>query len=112
MTRVEPPVLGEFELLVLLAVLRLDKAAFAPAIAEEIESTAGRKTSRPAVLITLQRLEDKGLLTSRYGDATSDRNGRAKRFFTPNPMARRAIQKALNGIRALSHGLDAAWQIE
>lgn len=62
--------LGEFELLVLLATLSLGDAAYPVSIAADIESRTGRKASRTAVLVTLERLEDKGLLTSRYGDPT------------------------------------------
>ena len=58
--------LGEFELLVLLATLSLGDTAYPVSIASDIETRTGRKASRTAVLITLERLEDKGLLTSRY----------------------------------------------
>ena len=79
MAPIKPPTLGEFELLVLLAVMQLGDDAYPLAIADEIESTTKRSASRPAVLITLNRLEDKGLLLSRYGDPTpvrgAGRNG-------------------------------------
>src|SRR5688572_28861210 len=61
MTRVAPPVLGEFELLVVLAVMRLGDTAYPLAIADDIEKTTHRKAARPSVLITLNRLEEKGL---------------------------------------------------
>ena len=73
--------LGEFELLVLLATLSLGDTAYPVSIAADIETRTGRKASRTAVLVTLERLEDKGLLTSRYGDPTPVRGGRAKRYF-------------------------------
>ena len=108
--RLLAPVIGEFELLVLLAVLKLDANAYPLAIADEIEKTTGRKASRPAVLITLGRLEEKGLLLSRYGDPTPVRGGRSKRFFSPKPLGRQAIKQAMDRIRALAHGLETKWE--
>lgn len=101
------PTLGEFELLVLLAVLRLGEQAYPLAVSAAIEETAHRKNSRAAVLITLERLEDKGLVTSYYGDPTPVRGGRAKRFFRPNVAAVQAVRHSLDGIERLAHGLDA-----
>jgi DNA-binding PadR family transcriptional regulator len=100
------PVLGEFELLVLLGVLKLGGDAYPLAVAEEIETTTNRKASRPAVLITLQRLEDKGLLRSRYGDPTPVRGGRSKRFFTPTSLGRLAVKDAVGRINALLRGME------
>jgi DNA-binding PadR family transcriptional regulator len=107
MTRLPAPVLGEFELLALLAVLKLQQTAYPLAVAAQIETATGRSASRPAVLITLQRLEDKGLLRSRFGDPTPARGGRAKRFFFPTTLGRRAVREALARIHALTQGLDA-----
>jgi DNA-binding PadR family transcriptional regulator len=101
------PVLREFELLVLLAVLQLADGAYALAVADAIESRTGRKASRPAVLITLERLEDKGLLTSRYGEPSPIRGGRSKRFFSPKPLALTAVQDSLTRIGQMSSGLEA-----
>jgi DNA-binding PadR family transcriptional regulator len=106
MAPLTPPTLGELELLVLLAVLQLGDDAYPLAIADRIEESSGRMSSRPAVLITLNRLEDKGLLTSRYGDPTPVRGGRSKRLFSAKPLGVRAARQALDRIRALAHGLD------
>lgn len=105
MSPVTPPVLGEFELLVVLAVLKRGGDAYPLAIADEIESTTGRKASRPAVLITLQRLEEKGLLRSHYGDPTPVRGGRSKRIFSPRPLVIAAVRQSLSRIKAMTHGL-------
>jgi PadR family transcriptional regulator len=105
-TRKAVPVLTEFELLVLLAVLQRKDAAYPLAVATTIEDRTGRNASRPAVLITLERLEDKGLLTSRYGDPTPVRGGRSKRFFSPKPLALQAVQASLDRIDALATGLE------
>lgn len=99
--------LGEFELLVLLATLSLGDGAYPVAIAADIEQRTGRKASRAAVLITLERLEDKGLLTSRYGDPTPVRGGRAKRYFRPKPQALQAVRQSLERIQTMAAGLES-----
>ena len=101
------PVLREFELLALLAVLQLGEDAYPLAVAERIEQRTGRKASRPAVLITLERLEDKGLLTSCFCDPTPVRGGRSKRVFSPRPMAVKALRDSLGRIEAMTTGLES-----
>jgi DNA-binding PadR family transcriptional regulator len=98
--------LGEFELLVLLATLGLGEEAYPVSIARAIEARTGRKASRTSVLITLERLEDKGLLTSRYGDPTPVRGGRAKRFFRPKPSAIHAVRQSIGRIQTMTAGLE------
>jgi len=105
MPRVAPPSLGEFELLVLLAALSLGDTAYPVSIAADIEQRTGRKASRTAVLITLERLEDKGLLASYYGDPTPVRGGRAKRHFTPKPLGIQAVRQSLMRIQTMTSGL-------
>lgn len=91
--------LGEFEALVLTAVVRVGDGANGTAVFQEIEARAGgRDVSLPAVHVTLRRMEDKGLLTSEVGE-TSPRGGRPQRFFEPTP----------DGLRAL-HEFRAMWQ--
>jgi PadR family transcriptional regulator PadR len=101
------PVLTEFELLVVLAVLSLDDGAYPLAIADAIQRRTGRKASRGAVLITLERLEDHGLLSSFYGDPTPVRGGRPKRFFQPKPAAVKAVRDSLGRIETMTAGLEA-----
>jgi PadR family transcriptional regulator, regulatory protein PadR len=98
--------LGEFELVVLLTVARLGTAAYPVAIRDEIEARTARAVSRPAVFITLERLEEKGLLSSRYGEPTPVRGGRAKRFFEPTADGLRAIRYSLDTVAALTKGLE------
>src|SRR3954464_14112340 len=105
--RSAPAALGEFELLVLLATLSLGEAAYPVAIAADLETRTGRKASRTAVLITLERLEDKGLLTSRYGDPTPVRGGRPKRFFRARPAAIQAVRQSLTRIQTMTAGLES-----
>ena len=108
---VSAPTLGEFELLVLLATLSLGDAAYPVSIAANIETRTGRKASRTAVLVTLERLEEKGLLMSRYGEPTPVRGGRAKRYFRPRPAAVQAIRQSLTRIRTMSAGLESVLKL-
>lgn len=102
--------LGEFELVVLLAVIQLQDEAYPVAIRDEIQARTQRDVSRPAVFITLERLEDKGLLSSRYGDPTPVRGGRAKRFFAPTKAGLSAVQQSLDTFAAMSRGLEAQFR--
>jgi len=99
--------LGEFELLVLLAAIGLGDAAYPVAIANDIHARTGRKASRTAVLITLERLEDKDLVTSRYGDPTPERGGRPKRFFKPKARGLQAVREAVARIETMTEGLTS-----
>ena len=73
--------IGEFEQLVLLAILRLGDGAYGIPILEEIRGRTGRSVLRPAVYVALRRLEDKGLVRSRLGGGTEERGGRAVKFY-------------------------------
>jgi PadR family transcriptional regulator PadR len=74
--------LGDVEHFVLVALLRLDGESYAVPIMREIRQRTGREVARAAVYIALKRLEAKTLVRSRMGDATAERGGRPKRFFT------------------------------
>jgi len=102
-----PSALGEFELLVLLSALNLGEAAYPVSVAADITRRTGRQTSRTAVLVTLERLEDKGLLTSRYGDPLPVRGGRARRYFRAKPAALDAARRSIGHVRAMTAGLEA-----
>ena len=105
--RTKPSPLGEFELLVMLAVLRLKDAAYPVSIRDAIEERTGRPVSRPAVFIALERLEDKGLVSSRYGDPTPVRGGRAKRFFSATKAGLEAVQQSVDTVASMTRGLEA-----
>ena len=100
------PPLRDFELVVLLAVLGLGDDAYPVSIRDAIEERTGRNVSRPAVFITLERLERHGFVTSRYGDPTPVRGGRAKRFFRATPAGVAAAKDALHLMRLMAAGLD------
>lgn len=99
------PALGEFEQVVLLAVLRLADGAYGVAIRREIAECTEREPSPGALYTTLDRLEDKGLVTSKYGDPTPERGGRAKRYFTVTARGVRAVARAQRGYQRLLKGL-------
>jgi len=103
--------LGEFELLVLLSTLSLADEAYPVSVARDIETRTGRKASRTAVLVTLERLEDKGLLTSRYGDPTPVRGGRPKRFFRVKSQALHAVRQAVTRIHTMTAGLESVLKL-
>jgi len=96
--------LGEFEQLVLLAILRLGGDAYGMRIRREIEERAKRATSIGALYLTLERLEQKGFIESDLGEATSERGGRAKRFFTVNPSGRERLRKSLGAVSRMAKG--------
>jgi PadR family transcriptional regulator, regulatory protein PadR len=100
------PSLGEFEQIVLLAVLRLSDNAYGVAILGEISSRTGRNVSPGALYTTLHRMEDKGLVTFRDGSPTPERGGRAKRFVTVTRQGRNALVGAQAVYRSLLDGLD------
>lgn len=97
--------LGDFEQLVLLAVLRLSGDAYAVSVRDEIEARTGRTVSRGAVYVTLDRLERKGLLASELGDPTPERGGKAKRLFAVRPDGMAALRASLSEIRRMASGL-------
>jgi PadR family transcriptional regulator PadR len=97
--------LREFELVVLLAVLAVRAETHPRAIRNEIERRSGRIASRAAVFITLERLEAKGFVTSRFGDPTPTRGGRAKRLFRATALGTRAALASVRTVSAMSFGL-------
>jgi len=102
-----PPVLGEFEQLVMLTVLRLDDGAYSAAVRQELQERAGRDVSPGAVFTTLERLEGRGLVSSRYGEPTPERGGRRKRYYKLRAEGRRALAHSLDTMRRVADGLDA-----
>ena len=100
------PSLGEFEQIVLLAILRLGEDAYGVTVGAEITACTGRKPAPGALYTTLDRLEDKGLVSSRLGDPTPQRGGRAKRYFTINSNGVAAITRAQRSYRKLLEGCE------
>jgi len=101
-----PAPLGEFEQLVLLAVMRLEGEAYAVPIRQEIESRTSRSVARGALYVTLDRLEEKGYLKSWLADATAERGGRAKRFYEVKPAGAKALEYSWAALRSMWEGLE------
>ena len=86
--------IGEFEELVLLTVGILYKEAYAVAITKEIAKQSGRGVNVSAVHKSLYRLEEKGMLKSRLGDAEAKRGGKRKRIFIITPVGKKALDES------------------
>ena len=97
--------LGEFEQLVLLAILQLKDEAFGLNVRKEIEDRAGRSVSRGALYAVFDRLEGKGIVTSSFGDPVPGRGGKPRRYLTLTPEGITALRKARRAWDSLSEGL-------
>ena|SRR5215472_8513115 len=93
--------LGELELLVLLAVARLGSDAYGVTIAREIEAAGKRYVALGSVYAALERLEKKGLASSALGEATQERGGRAKRYFSVTAKGIRAARSTRESFMAM-----------
>jgi DNA-binding PadR family transcriptional regulator len=100
-------ILGEFEQLVMLTVLRLEDGAYTSAVRQELLERAGRDVSPGAVFTTLERLESRGLVASRYGEPTPERGGRRKRYYRLRAEGRRALARSVETMRRVAEGLEA-----
>ena len=98
--------LGELEQLVLLAIMRLDDRAYAVTIREEIEQQTGFSLSRGSIYVTLDRLEEKGYVTSWFADPTPERGGKAKRYFKVRPIARRELAACRSALLKMWQGIE------
>lgn len=103
----QPPVLGDFEQLVLLGVRRLElrESAYGAAIRQEIHARSGRDVSINAVYTTLDRLEGKGYLKSWVGDPTPQRGGRRRKFYALRPAGVAALRLAYHAFTSMADGL-------
>jgi DNA-binding PadR family transcriptional regulator len=106
MKRAEADFLGEFEQMVLMAVLRLGDEAYAVTVREEIEQRTGRAVSRGAIYITLDRLEKKRYLESWLADPTPERGGRAKRYHKLSAAGATALKRSRAALEKMWQGLE------
>jgi PadR family transcriptional regulator PadR len=93
--------LTDFEIMILLAILRAGDDAYGVTIAREIETTAGRSVQLPAVYVALDRLEKQGLVRSWVGEATPQRGGRAKKHFALTKAGIGSVQDTRDALTAL-----------
>jgi len=95
--------LGNFELMVVLVLIRLRENAYGVPISDELEKRTGREVAIGSVYAALERLEDKGFVTSELGEPTSERGGRAKKYF-------RVTARGLKEVRETQRSLVNLWQ--
>ena len=95
--------LGEFEQMVLFAILHLGEDVYGVPIVDEIARRTGREVAPAAVYVTLRRLEEKGMLASWMGESTGARGGKARRYV-------RVTRAGLEGLRASRKALDSMWR--
>ncbi len=98
--------LGEFEQIVLLAVLRLGENAYGVPVRQEIEQRTGRSLTVGALYRTLDRLEGKGYVASWFGDPVPERGGRSNRYFRVEPLGVRALRQCLQELAAMWDGVE------
>jgi PadR family transcriptional regulator, regulatory protein PadR len=94
--------LGNFELMVLLAIMRVGEDAYGVPISQQIEEQSGHEVAVASVYAALQRLEEKNLVSSRLGEATPERGGKAKKYF-------RLTTKGLRQVRSTRRTLTQLW---
>jgi PadR family transcriptional regulator, regulatory protein PadR len=99
--------LGEFELMILLAVIRLGDEAYGVPISRELEAFRGRDVSVGSVYAALERLETKELISSSLGDPTPERGGKAKRYFRVTTAGLRQVRETRRVLSKLWHALPA-----
>lgn len=99
--------LGEFEQIVLLAILRLKDDAYAVPIREEIEARTGRTVARGALYTALDRLESKRCLTSRMSEPLPERGGRSRRYFAVTSAGVSALRASRKALLQLWNGLES-----
>lgn len=98
---------GEFERLVMLAILHLGEGAYGASILEELEQRTGRGTASGAVYVALKRLEQKGFISSRLGEPTPERGGRAKRLVRLEARGIEELRQAHADWSHMTEGLDS-----
>jgi PadR family transcriptional regulator, regulatory protein PadR len=102
----EKKYLGEFEEIVLLAIMRLRENAYGMTIRQTVEEATGRSTSIGAIYTTLDRLEEKGFVSSRQGEPTPERGGRAKKYFKIEGAGAQVVAEAERARSMLRGGLQ------
>ncbi len=106
--------LGDFELTVLLAILRLEDGAYGGAILQEIDDRTGRSVQGGALYITLDRMESKGLIKSKLGDSppppSANRGGRPRRYVTVTAKGFAAVRESRDALLSMMGGLDAMFR--
>jgi PadR family transcriptional regulator PadR len=98
--------LGEFEHIVILALMRLGDRAYGVTVRQEIAARIGRDVSVGAIYATLDRLEAKDYVASRLGEPTAERGGRSKRFFRVTTKGVAAVNRTHRALLSMSKDLN------
>ena len=101
------PLLGEFEQVVLLSLLRLGNGAWGAAMRRDIQERIGRELPVSVVYVTLQRMEKKGWVRSYVGDPTNERGGRRRRHYLIDTPGEHALGRSYRALRKMTEGLEA-----
>ena len=101
------PLLGEFEQVVLLSLLRLGNGAWGAAIRRDIQERIGRELPVSVVYVTLQRMEKKGWVKSYIGAPTAERGGRRRRHYLIDTKGEHALGRSYRALVRMSEGLEA-----
>lgn len=101
------PILGEFEQLVLLSLLRLGNGTWGAAIRRDIQDRLGRELPVSVVYVTLQRMERKGMVKSYVGEPTRERGGRRRRHYLIDTPGEQALGRSYRAIRKMAEGMEA-----
>ena len=102
-----PHIIGDFEQRILFALVHLGSDAYGVTIRDEIEGRTGRAVSAGALYTALDRLERRGLVSSRLGDSTPQRGGKRKRLYTVEAAGQRALAEIYESLRLMASGLNA-----
>ena len=100
------PLIGEFEQVVLLSLLRLGNGTFGAAIRRDIQERIGRELPVSVVYVTLQRMEKKGFVKSYVGEPTRERGGRRRRHYLIDTPGEHALGRSYRALRKMSEGLE------
>ena len=100
------PLIGEFEQVVLLSLLRLGNGTFGAAIRRDIQDRIGRELPVSVVYVTLQRMEKKGFVKSYVGEPTRERGGRRRRHYLIDTPGEHALGRSYRALRKMSEGLE------
>ena len=101
-----PKSLGEFEILILFAIVRLKNEAYGATIHREIEERTERSIAIGAVYTGLARLQKNGYVQAKVGDPTPQRGGRRKKYYLIQPAGARALNKSVHAYRQMTEGID------
>ena len=104
--------LGQFEQLVLTAVHSLGDGAYGVPIHAKVSEMSGKGVNTGSIYVALDRLSEKGMLSSAYSDPTPERGGKARRFYRLEPQGQRALRDALETARRMSEAIEESpWKL-